>query len=293
MRATNTEPNPPLDHHYLPKFYLAQWADQDGCITRFTRERGKIHARRVFPTSAGFREGLYSLPLHTDRWAAQRLETHFFQQVDNEASPVLKKLMALEKVEEVAERSAWARFLRSLLLRTPAQISFLASRLREMILADPSSRADYEQTRIDGEPATFDQWLESRGEDSFALAARAMLPELIDSYDTGAAINQMVWAVTVLDDPALTLLTSDASVRMSNGHFAIPIGPCHLFLATANRQIMDGILSFPRKRIFKTINKIAVAGAREQVIARDERQRAFIEKHFATYPARLLGGPET
>lgn len=285
-------PNPPLHHHFLPEFYLKQWAGADGRVVRFTIENGSVYERRVAPKSAGFAEGLYSLPTVSDQWLAQQLETEFFRALDDQASVMLRKLVAGEKLKTSIERSAWTRFLRSLLLRTPAQIEFLSARLRELILADPASREDYERTRIDGEPATFDQWLEGRGQNSFDTAARTMLPGLIDGETVGTAINNMNWAVLNFSDPTVSLLTSDAPVRMSDGHFALPIGPRHLFLATQSEHMTSAIINQPHKQIFKTINKIVVAGARQQVIAADNWQRPFIEKHFGSHPSRLLGEDE-
>jgi hypothetical protein len=49
--------NPPVKHHYIPQFLLAQWAVNDGKLWRFLRPiPGKIVTKLVAPAEIGYVE---------------------------------------------------------------------------------------------------------------------------------------------------------------------------------------------------------------------------------------------
>jgi Protein of unknown function (DUF4238) len=45
-------------HHYIPVFYLKQWAGADGRICEFSRPYDRVKARRVFPDATAYVHGL-------------------------------------------------------------------------------------------------------------------------------------------------------------------------------------------------------------------------------------------
>jgi hypothetical protein len=49
-------------HHYIPKFYLKQWAGPDGRICEFSRPHKEVKPRMVFPDGTGYERGLYTFP---------------------------------------------------------------------------------------------------------------------------------------------------------------------------------------------------------------------------------------
>jgi len=52
-------------HHYIPEFYLKQWAGADGRLVEFCRrhQKGKdvVVARHTYPGGTGYKRGLYSI----------------------------------------------------------------------------------------------------------------------------------------------------------------------------------------------------------------------------------------
>lgn len=68
--------NAPRDHHFIPAFYLRQWAGPDGI------------AKLVGPRATGFERDLYAFPeLPTDQ--AQFMEQVFFAYADQKTSDAL------------------------------------------------------------------------------------------------------------------------------------------------------------------------------------------------------------
>jgi hypothetical protein len=47
-------------HHYIPVFYLKQWAQTDGQICEFSRPYKEVKPRRTYPDGTGYVRGLYT-----------------------------------------------------------------------------------------------------------------------------------------------------------------------------------------------------------------------------------------
>jgi hypothetical protein len=89
--------NAPRDHHFIPAFYLKQWAGPDGKLIEYTRKGGKLIPKPVGPRSTGYERDLYAFPeLPPD--AAQFMEQVFFAYADQKAS-------------RRAQQPSWPRFL--------------------------------------------------------------------------------------------------------------------------------------------------------------------------------------
>src|SRR5260370_30739780 len=79
----------PRDHHFIPAFFLAQWAGPNGKLIEYTIKYGKLIAKPVGPRATGFEAQLYSFPeLPPD--VAQFLEQKFFDYADLVAADALK-----------------------------------------------------------------------------------------------------------------------------------------------------------------------------------------------------------
>ena len=49
----------PRDHHFIPAFYLSQWAGPKGKLIEYSRKHGKVIAKPVGPRATGFETDLY------------------------------------------------------------------------------------------------------------------------------------------------------------------------------------------------------------------------------------------
>src|SRR5258708_33202485 len=120
-------------HLFLPQFYQRRWVGPDGRLCRFSKPYGDlIVAKRVSPKGTGGQDRLYSLTgAPADQ--AQRIETGFMHPVDTLASDALNMLENGDPrlKHEAKYRSAWSRFVMSLMMRTPEDIARLQRAVRE------------------------------------------------------------------------------------------------------------------------------------------------------------------
>ena len=114
--GTNTlAPNKGQKHHYVPVFYLSQWAGPDGRLCEFCRRYRGIEARPTFPDGTGYLRGLNTFSRLPPR-LADFLENSFFQKVDNDAALVLQELLKDKLPTDRSSTSAWSRFLMTLFI---------------------------------------------------------------------------------------------------------------------------------------------------------------------------------
>jgi len=136
----------PRKHHYLPEFYQRRWA-VDGLIWRFERPRGLPHpvfAKQVPPSSAGHLTDLYTNPAETDPKRCQAVEMKVFQQIDEDGA------RAIESIEDkrslpLSAKLDLARFVMSLLHRSPSRVGFIQDKLREHFKDDWSSLPNFDE----------------------------------------------------------------------------------------------------------------------------------------------------
>jgi hypothetical protein len=117
--------NQPIFHHYIPRFYLRRWADNERKVCRFSKPYDRIVPKMVSTRGTGGEDGLYALksvaPEH-----AQWFEQGAMKAIDTAANHVLDLLEA-GKLDALTNthRSAWARFLMSLLMRGPRDMEVI------------------------------------------------------------------------------------------------------------------------------------------------------------------------
>lgn len=296
--------NAPSKHHFLPEFYLRRWAGADGKFTRFTQVReGAMAVRRVHPSQAGFKTDLYRLPGdHKDDMAAQLLEWGFFSHVDNDAARALAILHSEAPANWASDtRSGWSRFLLSLLHRTPRHWDRLLDELARLDAeALPEIQAKYEELRQPTDPETFDEWVARRDPAYIQKARYKILARAIDNAELGTRINNIEWRVHDLSKSDRALLTSDNPVVLvpidrAEGHLALPISPTKLFVGARESKFHDQISELAQRnpsRLAGQVNRLSVERADDVVIAHDETQRFFIERHFGTKRIRTFGVEE-
>ncbi|RWF79007.1 MAG: DUF4238 domain-containing protein [Mesorhizobium sp.] len=121
-------------HHYIPVFYLKRWAGTDGRLCEFSRPYDqfsrpydhRVKPRMTHPAGTGYEENLYSMQ-GFEPALAQQIEERFFKFTNSLAADALERLVTRGSRRRMAQelRSAWSRFIISLLLRTPPDIQAL------------------------------------------------------------------------------------------------------------------------------------------------------------------------
>ncbi len=281
----------------MPVFYLKRWAGADGCLEQYRRFAGReIKPRRLAPAGTGYSDDLYAMP-GLSAELAQQVEALFMQGVDGLAAAVLPALESGGSVAWTSEtRTAWARFVRSLQLRTPADVAGVKQRAQDdWGVSIPLIQETYESLRRVGEPMTFEEFVVSKDPTLVERAALRILTRLIDDPALGARVMGMEWEVIDLGSSPVRLLTSDCAVEQIEGlahpdaFMTLPIGPKRLFVAANRRQIIERLKAAPAEEVVKLRNTSTVCYARDFVWARDRSQAAFIIDRLGSVPIRTLG----
>jgi Protein of unknown function (DUF4238) len=212
----------------------------------------------VHPSGTGYVRGLYTVPRNDPR-VSEFIEREFLKVTDNEAARVLQSLKrGGEIIWAVETRSAWSRFILSLMLRNPEYVRRVAAEVAGFF--DPSSTElndRYRAIRKAGDPETYAEYIALTGHPAGRTSAVAM-QTIIDSPRMGGQLNRMRWSVIGFRNERHPLLTSDRPIIMTNGmvkpesHLALPIGPRMLFLATNTLEMEREIRSMARASSWST-----------------------------------------
>ncbi|MCD2175073.1 DUF4238 domain-containing protein [Rhizobium sp. C4] len=286
----------PLYHHYLPSFYQARWAGEDGKLRRFSKPiENKIVAKWVSPEVSGGEDLLY-----TDHAApvdiAQALESGFMSPLDSLASQALVALEANDPIlrRDSRLRSAWSRFLMSLMMRMPDHLETLSGGLmEEWARAMPELEAAYAVGKGPTDPATLTEYLDGRSPHEIRSWMFRVLRTLIDHSQVGALINNMRWFVREIDGPA-QFLTSDRPIitlyefAAEDSYIILPIGPKSAFVAVNNVATQRRIEAYDAERWVGGLNRLIAGAAVRFAFARDDEMRPLIEKAFGSKPRTTL-----
>lgn len=290
MKGPFSAMSEPDKHHYLPVFYLSQWAGSDGKVMRYHRPVAKVVAHPIAPRSTGFERGLYRL----DGYAPDQrnaIEKSFMAPVvDDPAAQALRVLIERDHAKMTPEmRRAWTRFIMSLHVRHPArvdQISREASAgLKQSLLANPE---EYDAVRSAGDAPTLLEWVEQNAPVVLDNFGKQLLPGIITHAATGDALIKMRWWTVGIDDATPDLLTSDRPLYMSHGvadpacFVALPIAPRFIFCATRDEAAFQRVMARGIVPVVKSLNELLVRQAEQYVYAAHRRHMRFVENRLRT-----------
>lgn len=281
--------NPPLKHHYIPRFLLAQWALDEGRLWRMLRPvPGKIAVKRVAPAEIGYEPGLYSLP-GLPAGEAQQVERHFMSPLDSMAADAHRMLLDghVDRMPQ-RERSAFSRFVMSQWFRTPDALRHFKDAFAMALLADDDGlERRFAQARRDGHPVTLAALVEAMGPGFGDHAAMDLLRKMSDDPGNGLRLNTMHWSV-IATEGGREFLVSDAALQHSSagvfsrrGWITIPIAPRRLFVAASDPSVGLAIQRLKRNELVSRNNRAVVRRASIFVGASDLSQLPFVERHFA------------
>ena len=286
----------PVKHHYLPVFYLNRWTGADGRLCQFSRPHNDVVSHRKHPTQTGYVKRLYELPgLQPEE--AQRIEQGFMQGVDSLAAEALAMLEEDNPriTRESKPRSAWSRFIMSLLMRTPEDVAALKSGIAEEWMRNiPQLEANYAVKRGPADPATLEEFLAQREPENIERWAMSLAPHLIDHRKIGELLNNMRWLVRRIASDTGEFLTSDRPVVMSwtlteqNAYLFLPIGPKAMFVAVNDVETQRMVEERDPAEQVEAINRFVVGRAIKYVYARDDKVLHYVRKHMGTLPRKTL-----
>lgn len=275
-------------HHYIPVFYLKQWGGPDGRLYSYSRPYNVVKAKPVHPDGTGYLRGLYAIEGLPSE-AANVLETQFLKPVDGSAAEALQALARGEPFLITAQmRTAWCRFILSLMLRFPEALDQMKAQLRANV------EKVYAQTRTPSDPPTFDEYERLRGTGELARLHGKLLIDLMLASKMSRLIFQMHWGVMEFSKYRHTLLTSDRPVStnilpMQTNHICIPIGPTKMFFAGETERGEREFRGLDPKWVMQASNDVIVRRASRYVYGTDDRQIRFVENRLERQPKASLG----
>lgn len=281
----------PIHHHYLPVFYLKQWARFDGRIVRYHRPHRSVVCSAIAPSHTAYEPHLYALDGYpaADR---QRIEKEYMGRlVDEPASRAIQVLHERNRSKLTPDlRSAWTRFAMSLRLRNPDTVKEIQKDARaELSRQLQKQPEEYAAVKRDSDPATLLEWAEQNATFLLENMGKLMLPTLIDNEKIGQAIFEMDWWVIDFSSGAVSLVTSDRPFVMTTPLkeercvIALPIGPRHAFFAARHARLITRTLE--KKGITglaKALNESIVVQAARHVYGQDESHMRFVERRLET-----------
>lgn len=279
----------PQKHHYIPAFYLKQWAGEDGLICTMRKVPRGLSVLRKSPKATGFKRNLYSID-NVASEQAQLFESVFLKLTDNDAHTALTKLLHDNTGWSRRFRSAWARFIMSLIFRNPEAVAVIRDHIVLMWhTALQDLRDHYDPTTHNGR--TFEEYL--RQHPLPHAEAADFLRATIDNPKIGADIVNMHWEVFRLDQSNQLLMTSDRPLDLPplgnpDAHMALPISPRHLFVAARKRDFFRRISDRSHSDIVKRMNEVVVSQARAYVWALSEAQSTFVARFISTENDRVI-----
>jgi Protein of unknown function (DUF4238) len=222
---------------------------------------------------------------------AQYLENVFFKFTDNFAAIALLVLFSDPPWHFTAEvRSAWSRFIMSLIIRNPESVGkhrVAAEALFKAVL--PEIEADYATRRAPTDPPTYMEYARIHSPNPAGRIFARLMQRVIDSEFSGSRLNSMRWMVLHDPAPKHLLLTSDRPVVMTNGldkqngQLIIPISPRHVFVATNNSETENYIRGVWRNRqLIQQVNERVALQSRKYVYGYSDAQLSFVSSRLGS-----------
>jgi hypothetical protein len=275
-------------HHYVPVFYLKQWARDEGRLCEFSKPYDQVKPRRTHPDGTAYIHGLNTVE-GLPAAEAHYLEEVFFQIADDDAAQVLRLLLKPPPWKLTAkERSSWSRFIMSLLVRNPEALQRykdVAAAIFKEIL--PQIEAAYANDRAPDDPPTYAEYADLHGPNPAARTIVRTIQTLADNQDLGRRLNSMRWTVLFNPEPEFEMLTSDRPMLITNGigapkgQLVMPISPFHLFVATNNIETERDVRTvWKTRKAIRQVNDRVASQARKYVYGTDDKQLAFVSKRL-------------
>jgi hypothetical protein len=292
----------PHKHHYSPAFYLKEWTGADSRLCEYSRlicacpkVNGRIRTRCTFPDGTGYEIDLYRVE-GLPETEAHSVETVFMGMVDTDAKRALDKIISGDTTPwDSKMRSAWTRFILSLVFRNPEAVHLIETVMSEIWkTATADLQVDYEKLRQPTDPLTLEEFVvPSRA--APGKAALLMLQQIIDNDRLGPTIFDMHWVSVSVAESKLFLLTSDRPLDMPHGlgnkekaYITLPVAPRMLFVAAYDDTWARRLQAANPSEVIKVMNLGVVSRARKYVWGIDDGQRRFVENHMSKSPDRPI-----
>jgi hypothetical protein len=275
-------------HHYIPEFYLKQWAGLDGRLCEYSRPYKQVVAQMKHPGGTGYERGLYTMA-HTPAHVADTLENDFFSIADGQAAETLQFMMKYDYVPSGREKASWTRFMLSLLYRAPEGVARSLSMIRQYYNEDSIKdfSDEYERQKRPFDPETLEEYVKENAPRMASQTTAQHLAEIIQSQRVSDKIISMQWHMGRINGLRHSILTSDRPMVMTNGiahresHIVMPLSPERILIATNTDEEANKIKALSENgKIAVLLNERMARQARRFVYGQDSQQLRFVENRL-------------
>jgi hypothetical protein len=268
-------------HHYVPVFYLQQWAGARSRLIEFSRQGPDqvVKSRPTSPTGTGYVRGLYRMD-DIDPDVVNAVETLFLKPSDGLAAEALQCFLEEREFPKPGPmRTSWSRFVLSLMVRYPEAVAHMKTQLRANV------EKMYERTRKPDEPRTFAEFEATQGSHDMARIHGKLLMDLMQDSRMGRLIFRMHWGVLKFENYKHNLLTSDRAIAsnifpLSAHHLCLPISPKMGFFACATEQAEREFMGIDPHLVMQTMNDKVVRQAQNYVWGTDDSQLRYVKNRM-------------
>lgn len=282
-------------NHYVPQFLLREWHSGPDCkLTLFERQyAGRLTAKRSSANGAAFGWNIYTTKDLRSGEREVKIERDFFGPHIDDPGSVVHKIMLSGGREAMTEEDNghWAQFLVAQYMRVPRTMRAIEVMARKAL--DEQLDADPDYARQAGLTTTLDtrEWVQQFLPQAYDQLSRGGLPAYIQQPRLYDEMLQGRWDIrTVSPGCPFTLLIGDHPIIYrgsleSRFVVALPLSPYKMFLYTerggATRRDWLGLSD---EDFVKRANRESLTFASRYVMARDESQRRFIDRHLRQVP---------
>ena len=161
-------------------------------------------------------------------------------------------------------RSAWTRFILTLLLRMPEDVIALKGLAESYLIHGDDIEIKYRQLRSNDDPTSWTKWLETNAPNVIESAKFRIARSLMNHEKIGTDINNLTWSLVNTNQCRFEMLTSDRPVTMSSNmaledaFILVPVGPRRFFLACRKGPSIDAKMA---ESVVTNSNKYVVTRA--------------------------------
>jgi uncharacterized protein DUF4238 len=280
----------PHDHHFIPSFYLSQWATADEKLIEFKRVyNNKLVAKPVGPDATGFEIDLYEVK---DLPPEQRqyLEKEWFNYLDRTAFEALTDHLNGKPATSWDNEhvNAWSRFVFGLHFRHPHAMPELREGAKAVWEASGSVyQSEYDKIKTSAHPPTMDEYFAALDPFTAAKIRLNMIIKVFDNETLISHLNKMPFAIVDVSAAPERFVTSDRPVCISNllkpdGVIFLPISPTKLFVAVNDVKSLEQIAKQTPLELVRRVNDFVIRRARLYVWAGDKSLEPFIDEAMST-----------
>lgn len=265
-----------MDHHYVPQFYLRQWAEPDGRIPNVRWLNGRAIPGFIKSSKGtGFEPDLYAQE-HVAPEDRHKVETDFFGVLDDKAAKIHARLIRREPfIFTAEERMDWSIFLVAANARTPDIVRHLKTELTAALRTKLEKDPERVEQELGYKPDfTLTEWVEKNAPSQLSNFYLSMLLKFIVREDVVQRYMDMEWTVHEPPSRHKEFLTCDRPLwyyqRPEHPNFTVmmTLSPKTVFIGSSSTEQAQRFISTTAMLLVRRVNESVFNKAQERVYGR-------------------------